>query len=199
MSMTDLAPTTFAIPTLETERMFLRAMRADDIEAEIAFFQTERSRSVGGPIPANQVWRAVAGMIGHWALRGYGFWALEEKTTGTYLGRAGLWNPHPWPEPEIGWTLMQPAEGKGFAHEAALAARAYAYDTLGWTTANSLILAGNTRSEALAGRLGARLEGEYLHPTVGAMNIWRHPSPGQLPHPDEAPAAPAAPATRRPL
>ena len=194
MSMTDLAPTTFAIPTLETERMFLRAMRADDIEAEIAFFQTERSRSVGGPIPANQVWRAVAGMNGHWALRGYGFWALEEKTTGTYLGRAGLWNPHPWPEPEIGWTLMQPAEGKGFAHEAALAARAYAYDTLGWTTAISLILAGNTRSEALAGRLGARLEGEYLHPTVGAMNIWRHPGPGQLAHPTEA-----APAIRRPL
>jgi len=181
MTMTDLAPTTITIPTLETERMFLRAMREDDIAEEVAFFQTERSRNVGGPIPANQVWRAVAGMIGHWALRGYGFWALEEKATGAYLGRAGLWSPHPWPEPEIGWTLMERAEGKGFAAEAALEARRYAYDTLGWTTAISLIVAGNLRSEALAHRLGARREGEYLHPTIGAMNVWRHPGPDRAP------------------
>ncbi len=179
MTMTELAPTTFTIPTLETERMFLRAMREDDIEAEIAFFQTDRSKSVGGPLAAAQVWRAVAGMIGHWALRGYGFWALEEKATGAYLGRAGLWNPHPWPEPEIGWTLMASAEGKGFAHEGALAARDYAYDRLGWTTAISLIMAGNARSETLARRLGATRAGEYLHPIIGAMNVWRHPSPGQ--------------------
>ena len=188
MTITDLAPTTFSIPTLETERMFLRAMRADDIEAEVAFFQTDRSRSVGGPLPRAQVWRAIAGMIGHWALRGYGFWALEEKATGTYLGRAGLWCPDPWPEPEIGWTLMEHAEGKGFAREAALAARGHAYATLGWTTAISLILAGNTRSEALAHRLGARRDGEYLHPTIGAMNVWRHPGPGQMP--DQTPDTP---------
>ena len=180
MSMTDLAPTTFAIPTLETERMFLRAMRADDIEAEIAFFQTERSHSVGGPIAAPQVWRAVAGMIGHWALRGYGFWALEEKTTGAYLGRVGLWNPHPWPEPEIGWTLMAPAEGKGFAREAALAARAYAYDTLGWGPLTSVIVPGNTRSEALAARLGARPERDWLSPSGRQAVIWRHPSKAEL-------------------
>lgn len=180
MMLTELAPTTITIPTLETERLFLRAMREDDVAEEVAFFQTERSRMVGGPLPANQVWRAVAGMIGHWALRGYGFWALEEKATGRYMGRAGLWCPDPWPEPEIGWTLMDHAEGQGFAHEAAVAARRYAYETLGWTTAISLILAGNLRSEALAARLGARRAGEYLHPSIGAMNIWRHPSPGAL-------------------
>jgi RimJ/RimL family protein N-acetyltransferase len=178
--MNELAPTTFTIPTLETERLFLRAMRDEDIAEEVAFFASERSHNVGGPLPKNQVWRAMAGMIGHWALRGYGFWALEEKTTGRYLGRVGLWCPDPWPEPEIGWTVMDHAEGKGFAREAALASRAYAYDVLGWTTAISLIVAGNTRSEALAARLGAHHEGDYLHPTIGAMNIWRHPGPGQV-------------------
>ncbi len=75
---------------------------------------------------------------------------------------------------------MEHAEGKGFAHEAALAARAYAYGTLGWTTAISLIRIGNARSEALARRLGAECEGPHLHPTIGAMNIWRHPGPGNL-------------------
>jgi len=180
MIATELAPTTIQIPTLETERMFLRAMRQDDIDAEVEFFASERSHFVGGPLERDQVWRAVAGMIGHWALRGFGFWALEEKATGRYLGRAGLWYPDRWPEREIGWTLMADAEGKGFGHEAALAARAYAYDELGWTTAISLITAGNRRSEALAKRLGAQLETEFLHPIFGAMNIWRHPGPSEV-------------------
>lgn len=173
--MSELAPTSFHIPTLETERLFLRALRAEDIDDEAAFFASERSRFVGGPLERAQVWRAVAAMIGHWALRGFGFWGLEEKATGRYLGRVGLWEPEGWPGREIGWTLMEAGEGRGFAREAALAARAHAYDTLGWTTAISLIAAGNTRSEALATRLGARFEREYLHPLHGAMNIWRHP------------------------
>lgn len=175
MTMAELAPTTITIPTLETERLFLRALRAEDVEDEKAFFQTERSHMVGGPLPREQVWRVVAAMIGHWALRGFGFWALEEKTTGRYLGRVGLWQPEGWPDREIGWTLMEHAEGNGFAREAALAARAHAYDTLGWTTAISLIRVGNLRSEALARRLGASPDGEHIHPIVGAMNIWRHP------------------------
>jgi len=174
---TDLAPTSIHIPTLETERLFLRALREDDIDEEAAFFASERSAFVGGPLAREQVWRAVAGMIGHWGLRGFGFWGLEEKAGGRYLGRVGLWAPEGWPEPELGWTLMAHAEGRGFAREAALAARAFAYDHLGWTTAISLIAAGNTRSEALATRLGATLERAWLHPVHGAMNIWRHPGP----------------------
>ncbi|GKY89342.1 GNAT family N-acetyltransferase [Sinisalibacter aestuarii] len=178
MTMAELAPTTIVIPTLETERMFLRAFREEDFEEEVAFFESDRSRMVGGPLPRPQVWRTMAAMVGHWHLRGFGFWALEEKATGRYLGRTGLWQPDGWPDREIGWTLMGHAEGKGFAREAALAARSHAYRMLGWTTAISLIMAGNLRSEALALRLGAQRESEFLHPTLGAMNIWRHPGPG---------------------
>ncbi|SMH50799.1 GNAT family N-acetyltransferase [Maritimibacter sp. HL-12] len=173
-----LAPTSFHIPTLETERLFLRALREDDVAEETAFFASERSALVGGPLTRDQVWRVVAAMIGHWALRGFGFWALEEKASGRYLGRVGLWAPDGWPEPELGWTLMAHAEGRGFAREAALTARAFAYDHLGWTTAISLIAAGNTRSETLASRLDATLERAWLHPVHGAMNIWRHPGAG---------------------
>lgn len=178
--MHELAPTTITIPTLETERLFLRAFREEDFESEADFFASERSRFVGGPLPRHQVWRAVAGMIGHWHLRGFGFWALEEKATGRYLGRVGLWAPDGWPEPEIGWSLQEHAEGRGIAREAAEVARAYAYDSLGWTTAISLIVVGNDRSEALAQRLGAHLEGPFLHPVHGAMNVWRHPGPLEL-------------------
>ena len=168
------------IPVLETERLTLRAPSEADFEAEAAFYATERSRHVGGPMARDQVWRSLATLLGHWLMRGYGFWAVEEKTTGAYCGRVGLWNPEGWPEPEIGWTLMASAEGRGYAHEAALRAREHAYGALGWKTAISLIAPDNTRSATLARRLGARFERLYEHPSYGEMEIHRHPAPEAL-------------------
>ncbi|MEO0819037.1 MAG: GNAT family N-acetyltransferase [Pseudomonadota bacterium] len=168
------------IPTVETERLILRAPREADFEHEAAFFATERSRFVGGPMQRDLVWRALAGIIGHWVFRGYGFWAVEEKGTGLYCGHVGCWCPEGWPEPEIGWTVMEAAEGRGIAHEAALASRRYAYEVLGWTTAISLIDPKNTRSLALGKRLGAKFEYTYTHPSYGPMDVHRHPAPAEL-------------------
>jgi len=164
------------IPTLETDRLILRAPCEADVAAEAAFFASDRAEFVGGKMPEEQVWRMIAAFLGHWALRGFGFWALEDKATGSYLGRTGLWYPAGWPEPEIGWTLMAAAEGKGVAYEAAMAARAFAYDTLGWQTAISLISVDNTRSIALADRLGATRESTFEHERLGTCFIYRHPS-----------------------
>ncbi len=172
--------TSFSIPTLETERLILRAPRAEDFAAEADFFASDASRFVGGPMDSEQTWRAFATLLGHWALRGYGFWGLQEKSSGRYLGHVGLWNPHGWPEREIGWTLMSDATGQGFATEAAIAARAHAYDILGWPTAISLIDPENTASMAVAKRLGAAYESTYEHSRFGLMQIWRHPAPDLL-------------------
>ena len=168
---------TFAIPELETERLRLRAPTAADFEHEAAFMATPRSAGVGGPATRAATWRSFASVIGHWVLRGFGFWAVEEKATGKYCGHVGLWFPEDWPEPEIGWTVMDHAEGRGIAHEAALASRTHAYGTLGWTTAISLIAPTNTRSQALAARLGAVRESLFEHESYGPMEIWRHPVP----------------------
>lgn len=165
------------IPVIETERLRLRGPSLDDLDAETAFYATERSEFVGGPKTRNEVWRLLAALMGHWVFRGYGFWGVEEKATGAYCGRVGLWCPLEWPEPEIGWSLMDGFEGRGYAQEAALAARAHAYGTLGWTTAISLIDRENTRSKALATRIGARFESIYTHPTHGDCELWRHPGP----------------------
>jgi RimJ/RimL family protein N-acetyltransferase len=167
----------FEIPELETERLILRAPALKDFEADVEFYASERASGVGGPQEPDLVWRNLASRIGHWALRGYGYWAVDEKASGAYCGRVGLWFPDGWPEPEIGWTLMARAEGRGIAHEAALRARAYAYDVLGWTTAISLIAPDNERSKALARRLGATFESIYQHPRYGAAEIYRHPGP----------------------
>ncbi|GAA6163587.1 GNAT family N-acetyltransferase [Pelagimonas sp. KU-00592-HH] len=175
-----MTATTFTIPTLETERLILRAHREEDIAAEKAFFASDASKFVGGPLPPHRAWRSIAMVVGHWALRGFGFWALEEKATGTYMGRVGLWYPDGWFEREIGWTLMPAAQGKGFATEAALASRAYAYDILGWDTAISQIDPKNEPSKGVARRLGARFEQHFEDPEYGTIEIWRHPAPEDL-------------------
>ena len=144
------------------------------------FFASERAKFVGGPTSAEQAWRFLAVELGHWPLRGYGRWAVEETATGKFAGIIGPWNPHGWPEPELGWDLMAGFEGKGYATEAALAARNYAYGVLGWTTAISLVAPGNDASRRVAQRMGAAQDGVFDHERFGVLEIWRHPAPDEI-------------------
>lgn len=168
------------IPMLETPRLTLRAPRQEDWPPLAAFYAGERAAFVGGPMEAGLVWRGLASELGHWHLRGYGRWSVVEKATDQFCGIVGLWYPEDWPEPEIGWDLVDAAEGRGIAYEAAMASRAYAYETLGWSTVISLIAVDNVRSAALAQRMGAIDDGAYTHIRHGAMRVFRHPSPEAL-------------------
>lgn len=167
------------IPRLETERLVLRGPQPGDFEVFAEFAGSARAEHIGGAIEPPQAWRAFGHLVGHWALRGYGMFILT--LDGHPIGMAGAWNPVGWPEPEIGWSIWDPAaEGKGFAREAALAARGWAYDALGWTTAISLIAPANDRSATLARRLGAMPEREAEVMGKTAI-IWRHPAADTLP------------------
>lgn len=168
------------IPTLTTPRLTLRAPKAEDFDVFAEFFMSERAQFVGGPATREQSWRMLATELGHWPLRGYGRWAVEETATGRFAGIIGPWNPDGWPEPEIGWDLMNGFEGKGYATEAALASLEYAYGTLGWTTAISLVAPPNHGSRKVAQRLGARHDGTFDHERHGPLEIWRHMSPDDL-------------------
>ena len=169
------------IPVIETARLRLRGPRVEDYEIYAEFLASDRSRHVGGPVPRVQAWRSFGHLTGHWVLRGYSMFILADLATDTALGMAGPWFPEGWPEPELGWSIWAAeAEGKGLALEAATAARAYAYGTLGWPTAISLIATGNTRSEALALRMGCTPDGTFDHETFGQSRIFRHPAPEAL-------------------
>lgn len=168
------------VPTLETERLLLRAFRPDDFEPFADFYaDAERSKFVGGPAKRNQAWLILASEIGHWTLRGYGMWALEEKSSGAFVGCCGLWCPDGWPEQEVGYWLVGAHEGKGFATEAARRARAHAYEDRGWTTLISCIAEQNMASKKVAARLGAVYEGRVELP-VGLAEVYRHPGPASL-------------------
>ena len=170
----------FQIPELETDRLRLRAPRLEDWPALSEFYASDRAKYVGGPKTAEQTWRSLATETGHWALRGYGRWALEEKATGKYVGICGLWEPDGFPEMELGWDLFEGATGKGYATEAGAAARAHAYDVLGRNTVISMIAPENTASKAVATRLGAAFEEVFTHVTFGEVEVWRHPGPEAL-------------------
>lgn len=175
-----MTATTVTIPTLETERLRLRAPRFSDMEIYAEFRASERSRMVGGPFTRESALSAMSGLIGHWHLRGFGRWMIADKATDMPLGTTGPFFPEEWPEPEIAWTVFGHAEGKGIAFEAATAARHYAYATLKWTTVVSLVSPENDRSRALALRLGAKFEEDFEHPVYGTLGIYRHPGPEDL-------------------
>ncbi|MBX3572103.1 MAG: GNAT family N-acetyltransferase [Mesorhizobium sp.] len=168
------------IPTLETRRLVLRAMKAEDFEPFAAFYASEAARFVGGPEDRVATWRRMAAYAGSWTLRGYGKFVVEDRQTGRPAGMAGPWYPEDWPEPELSWTFLPEFQGRGYATEAAARSLAYAYDELGWTTAISAIAPGNDRSARLAERLGARLEGTADVASFGALEIWRHLPPAEF-------------------
>lgn len=165
------------IPTLTTARLTLRAFEADDFDTFAAFYAAERSRFVGGIKTRAEAWRQFALEFGHWHLHGYGNFAVTETATGKLAGYAGPWNPEGWPEPELGWSLFEGFEGKGYATEAALAVRNWVYDDLGWTTAISLVDPGNAASAKVCTRMGAWHEKDITHEMFGQIQIWRHPAP----------------------
>jgi [ribosomal protein S5]-alanine N-acetyltransferase len=133
---------------VETERLTLRPFRDDDVDAYTAVLQSPQVRAslhLPDHIGRYEAWLGMAQQLGQWELRGTGQWALEEKSSGTFVGRAGTHFPEraDWPGIEVGWALHPDHWGKGYATEAHDADAVY-----------SVILPENTASQAVARRLG---------------------------------------------
>jgi RimJ/RimL family protein N-acetyltransferase len=168
---------TFDVPVLESERLILREFRETDFDTMAAFFADPMSKFYGGPVEdRSDAWRKFVMYPGHWMLRGYGPWALEEKATGTFVGQAGPWYPEGWIEPEITWALAPGHHGKGYATEAAGRSLQGAYELFGWSTAVSVISVDNPASIGVAERLGATCECEVEY-RYGKALLYRHRGP----------------------
>jgi RimJ/RimL family protein N-acetyltransferase len=172
-----------AIPTLETARLVLRGWREGDFAPLAEFYASdEGARYVGGPLDAASTWRALAARVGHWHLRGFGIFAVDEKATGRWLGWCGLWRPHEFPEIELAYALIASARGKGFVTEAAACVRDHAFAGMGLSTLVSYIAPDNAPSQAVARRLGGRRDGtfRFVHRELTA-DVWRYQGPGGAP------------------
>jgi len=126
-----------------------------DMEAFWAFYQSPRADLMDRPQTRTQLWYGFASEVGSWPLQGQGGWAIETRD-GALAGQVAVTQPPHFAERELGWLLFHGYEGQGLAQEAASAARDYAFGPLGAETLVSYIHRDNSRSIALAERLGAQ-------------------------------------------
>src|SRR5271157_6272193 len=103
------------IDRLETERLTMRMFRETDFDdyAEMCGDADVMKYLGGATMSRLEAWRSMANVLGHWQLRGFGLWAVQERESGELVGRVGCWQPEGWPEMEIAWTLRRRSGGQG--------------------------------------------------------------------------------------
>ncbi len=167
----------FEIPELKTERLVLRAMTFEDWPQYASFMASGRAQFMGGPFDTSASWGLFCHDVAQWQLFGHGALMLEDRETGETFGQVGINDGPLFKEKELGWMLFPSAEGKGYAGEAAMACRDWAFAALGLKTLVSYIDAANVRSAKLAQRIGARLDPDAPRNDPEDL-VFRHPHPG---------------------
>ncbi len=113
-------------PIITTERLILRPHKYDDFDQYLAMFQEPaftRYTTVE-PLSREDTWTKMIRHGGHWSFLGYGYWAIEEKSSGNFIGEMGFADFKRTLTPslegmmEAGWGLVTAAHGKGYASEA---------------------------------------------------------------------------------
>jgi len=151
-------------PDILTERTRLRAHRIDDFPPMVVMWQDEAIyRYISGrPSTGSEIWARLLRYIGHWHALGFGYWVIEDRETGLYLGEAGFadfhrdMDPPLGPAPEAGWALVSSMHGRGLATEVMLAAHAWmdAHNPHGETVC--ILAPEHTASLRVAGKCGYR-------------------------------------------
>ena len=163
---------------LETERLLLRAPLPEDAEALAPMYadpDVMRYVGDGRTLTRAETELSVKRMIERWDADGFGLFTTVSKEDDAIIGRVGLlvWNTATWQpttraeaagptEVEVGYTLGREFWGKGYATEAAGAARDYALGELEAERVIALIIHGNTASENVARKLGLEHERDIM-------------------------------------
>jgi len=149
-------------PTLETERLILRAFRVDDLDALAAMWTDPQVvRFIGGhALSREDTWRRSLAACGQWPYSGWGYWIAELKGSGEVIGQLGFadfkrdMEPSLEGEPELGYVFSPNVHGQGIAYEACAAALDWADANLKAASYPAIISPENAASIRLAERLG---------------------------------------------
>jgi RimJ/RimL family protein N-acetyltransferase len=160
------------IPALDTRRLQLRAPRIYDFKAFAKILESDRAILMGGPFNRAEAWAEFTNYTACWMLHGHGLWTIDAQTTPS-AGFVLLGFEYDDPEPELGIFLTEGAEGQGYAEEAMIAARDYAFDSLNWDSVASFVDPENDRCISLMNRLGATRDLE-AEPEDGETYGFRH-------------------------
>jgi [ribosomal protein S5]-alanine N-acetyltransferase len=158
--MTEIAPN-----SLETARLLLRPMRADDFEALLEIFTDPKvMASFGGELfTREQMQGWLNRNLEHQAEYGHGLFSVIRNCDGRLIGDCGLeqMTVDGQPVTELGYDFRSDAWGQGFATEAAVAVRDYAFAVLGLSPVISLIRIGNVASQRVAEKIGMQQVAEF--------------------------------------
>ena len=151
------------VPEIEPGRLRLRGHRLDDFDASFAMYSDPVvTRFIGGKLSTRQqAWSRLLNYVGHWALLGFGYWVVEEKSTGDFVGEVGFADFKREIEPPIdvaesGWVLAPQMHGKGYATEALRAMLAWGDGHLPSRRTVCLIAPENAPSIRVAEKCGYR-------------------------------------------
>lgn len=172
-------------PRLETSRLVLRAHEANDFEAVAALWGNTRvvRHISAAPSTRAESWARILRYAGLWPISGYGYWALEEKATGRFIGDVGFadfareLSPAIDVAPEAGWVLSPSAHGKGYATEAVRAVLGWADAVLDAPRTFCLLAGENEASLNVAHKCGFREHGHADYKGSRAL-IWTRPRGG---------------------
>jgi RimJ/RimL family protein N-acetyltransferase len=151
-----------AAPALETQRLRLRELEPSDLDALHALWCEPKVYEfiAGKPALREDSWGGILRFNGHWKLLGYGFWAVEEKTSGKLIGQMGFADfkrdimPSLEGIPELGWVLTASARGRGYATEALTEIIAWGDKNLAQKKTACIIAPENTASIRVAEKIG---------------------------------------------
>jgi len=152
------------VPVIETARLRLRGHAVDDAEKLAALWNDEGvTRYIGGrPQTAEESWNRLLRYVGHWQLLGFGYWVVEEKATGAFVGEAGLAEyrreivPALGTVAEAGWVLAGGKQGIGYATEAVMAVLGWGREHFGAVPVACMIHPENRASIRVAEKCGFR-------------------------------------------
>jgi RimJ/RimL family protein N-acetyltransferase len=151
-------------PVLLTDRLRLRAHKLEDFAASaVMWANPDVTRFIGGrPFAHEESWTRLLRCAGHWALMGFGYWAVEDRASGKFIGEAGFADyqrdidPPLVDMPEAGWAFVPEAHGRGVATEAVRALVAWGDANFGARSTTCLIDEGHAASIRVAEKCGYR-------------------------------------------